>query len=83
MTSAWRACLVLAVPLLIGACGKKEARAPVGTDDGRAALAKRKAAAVTNPVSGYMVASVGERTLGPFFARRGSGPAAAGLVAAR
>ena len=72
----------LAVPLMLAACGGKEARAPVGTDDGRStASTVRKSAPVENPVAGHMVASVGERTLGPFFARRGSGLAAAGLVA--
>ncbi|HVH48131.1 MAG TPA: hypothetical protein VM925_37615 [Labilithrix sp.] len=72
---------LLAVPLALAACGSKDVRAPVGTDSGRVAAAARKNRAVENPVSGYMVASLGERTIGPFFARRGAGPAASGLVA--
>ena len=68
-----------AVPLVLAACGRKEALAPVGTDDDRVPIA-RKTAAPKDPVDGYLVASVGERTLGPFLARRGSGLAAAGLV---
>lgn len=71
----------LAVTLVMAACGRKEALTPVGTDDGRSASIVRKKPGVENPVSGHLVASVGERTLGPFFARRGSGLAASGLVA--
>jgi len=71
----------LAVPLVLAACGGKEARAPVGTDDDRRPAIVRKSPAAENAVSGYLVASVGERTLGPFLARRGSGLAASALVA--
>ncbi|MBX3224518.1 MAG: hypothetical protein KF795_28650 [Labilithrix sp.] len=75
-----RARSALALALALAACGGKDAQTPVGTDDARrAAIARR--GAVELPVAGYMVASVGERTLGPFLARRGTGPAAAGLVA--
>ena len=70
-----------AVPLVLAACGGKEARAPVGTDDDRRPPIVRKNPAAENPVSGYLVASVRERTLGPFLARRGSGLAASALVA--
>ncbi len=69
-----------AVPLVLAACGGKDARAPVGIDDDRPPIV-RKAPGVDNPLAGYLVASVGERTLGPFLARRGSGLAASGLVA--
>ncbi|MBN9160986.1 MAG: hypothetical protein BGO98_35590 [Myxococcales bacterium 68-20] len=78
MTRSFRA--TLALSLAVAACGGKEALSPVGTDDGRRAAVARKAK-VEPPVAGHMVASVGERTLGPFFARRESGLAAAGLVA--
>lgn len=78
---------LLALPLVVAmcggvaACGKKEALSPIGTDDdGRRAAVARKSK-VEPPVAGRMVTSVGERTLGPFFARRGAGLAAAGLVA--
>ncbi|MBX3218129.1 MAG: hypothetical protein KF850_39345 [Labilithrix sp.] len=79
MTGARRAGLALA--LVLAACGGKGAESPVGIDDDRRAAVARRAAGAEPPVSGYMVASVGERTLGPFLARRDSGPAAAGLVA--
>jgi hypothetical protein len=59
---------------LLCAC-KKEAKSPVGTDDGRAALAAKKAATLV-PVTGWIVANLGERTIGPFFARRADGSAA-------
>ncbi|MDF2694231.1 MAG: hypothetical protein K0S65_2614, partial [Labilithrix sp.] len=78
MRRGWCAALVL--PLAVAACGGKDARAPVGIDDERSAAIGRRAA-VETPVTGYMVASVGERTLGPFLARRGTGATAAGLVA--
>lgn len=78
MTRSLRA--TLALSLAVAACGGKEAQSPVGTDEGRRAAVARKAK-VEAPVTGHMVASVGERTLGPFFARRASGLAAAGLVA--
>jgi hypothetical protein len=78
VTRAWRAGIALTA--MLTACGGKEARAPVGTDDRPNVPAVQKGQG-ENPVAGYMVASVGERSLGPFFARRGSGPAAAGLVA--
>ncbi len=74
-----RAGLALAL-IASAACGGKGARAPVGTDDTpKPAAAPRSAP--ENPVAGYMVASVGDRTLGPFFARHGSGEGSAGLVA--
>lgn len=79
MTGARRAGLALA--LVLAACGGKGAQSPVGTDDERRAAVARRGAGPEPPVSGYMVASVGERTLGPFLARRGSGGDAAGLVA--
>jgi hypothetical protein len=79
VTRTWRG--GLALPLVLAACGGKDARTPVGIDDERSVAVARKGPAVENPVAGYMVASVGERTLGPFFARRGAGPTAAGLVA--
>jgi hypothetical protein len=41
----------------------------------------KKALSPEGPVVGHLVASVGERALGPFFTRRGSGDAAAGMVA--
>lgn len=67
--------------LALAACGHAPS-APVGTsDDARAALAARKAASVDVPASGHMVAFVGERSVGPFLARRGSGASAAGMVA--
>ena len=78
MTRSLRA--TLALSLAVAACGGKGAEAPVGTDEGRRAAVARKAK-VEAPLTGHMVASVGERTLGPFFARRASGLAAAGLVA--
>ncbi|HEY8078271.1 MAG TPA: hypothetical protein VIF62_29285 [Labilithrix sp.] len=65
----------VAALLALAACGSKDPKTPVGTDDGRAALAARKAAA-TAPVQGYLVASVGERTIGPYYARRADGSAA-------
>ncbi len=65
-----------ALAALLAACGSKTpSKAPVGTDDGRAILAARKAAA-SAPVQGYMIASVGERAIGPYFARRADGSAA-------
>lgn len=64
----------------LAACGGKPALAPVGRDDDQSAAARRSAPAVTY-VSGHLVASVGERTIGPLFARRGAGADAAGLVA--
>ncbi len=66
--------------LLVAACGSKDARAPVGTDD-RPIGAHTQRTGSESSVSGWLVASVGERSLGPFLARRGSGPAAVGLVA--
>ncbi len=69
--------------LVLCACGSKKPAETVGsTDDALAALAARKAAAANaGHVTGHLVASVGERSLGPFLARRGAGPHAAGLVA--
>ena len=52
----------------VAACGGKEARAPVGSDDGRPMqVAKKPPLSPEGPVVGHLVASVGERTLGPFF----------------
>ncbi|HVJ93619.1 MAG TPA: hypothetical protein VM580_27645 [Labilithrix sp.] len=72
--------LSLAALTTLAACGGKEARAPVGTDDDRVRTPVRKNRPEP-PVSGHLVAAVGERSLGPFFARRGSGLGAGGLVA--
>lgn len=66
------------VPIALSlACGAKEVRPLVGTDDGRQAVAERKARAVEMPVTGHLVASIGERAIGPFVSRR---PGAAGVV---
>lgn len=72
--------LVLACAALT-ACGGGGASRPVGVDDAQNARLARKPAGPEAPVAGWMFASVGERTLGPFFARRGAESNAAGLVA--
>lgn len=68
--------------LVVGltACGSKAPLAPVGVDTSATGDA-RKSRPSENPVSGYLVTSVGDHTIGPFFARRGNGAAAAGVVA--
>lgn len=63
------------------ACKKKPALAPVGLDSNPAAFENRKSRLPENPVTGHVVASVSDRSIGPFLARRGSGPTAAGMVA--
>jgi hypothetical protein len=73
------AILVASTALGAAACGGGEAKAPVGSDEGRAE--QRKASGREQAVTGYLFASVGERSIGPFFARRGTGPGAAGLAA--
>lgn len=72
----------LALALALGGCGKKEARAPVGVDDARPRVIKKKP---KETLTGHVLTSVGERTIGPMVARR-RGPASApergaGLVA--
>jgi hypothetical protein len=69
----------IALISILAACGGKEALSPVGLDSNTSPQTPTKA--TENPVAGHLVASVGERTLGPFFARRGNGIGAAGLVA--
>lgn len=71
---------LLACVAALMACGGA-ARAPVGVDDGHRSPVIQKPKPPDPPVSGHIVASVGQRTIGPFLARRGSGPDAAGLVA--
>lgn len=80
MSRGWRAGLVLTLTLASAACGGKDAKTPVGTDN-RPSVSTAQKGSVENVVQGHMVASVGERTLGPFLARRGTGIGAAGLVA--
>lgn len=59
---------------------KSTPRTPVGVDDERRRpIVKPKRP--DPPVVGNLVASVGQRTIGPFLARRGEGEDAAGLVA--
>lgn len=74
---AW---VALASLLFAAACGGGAPMSPVGIDGERSAAAARRALPPP-PVSGHMVASVGERAIGPFFVRRGEGASAAGLVA--
>jgi hypothetical protein len=71
---------VVALALVASACGGRGAQGPVGVDD-RPAGPRPARRAADSIVSGYLVASVGGSSLGPFFARRGEGSAAAGLVA--
>jgi hypothetical protein len=71
--------LALALATVVACGGKKDARAPSGTDDDRALRTKKPAP--EPPVAGYMFAAVRERTIGPFLARRGAGADAAGLAA--
>ena len=62
----------VAVAMVAVACGKKEpdAKTPLDPEQAAKALAARKAGVLPGPVTGHLVASVGERVVGPFLARR-------------
>lgn len=72
-----RGALVACVLASTACGGSGTAKGPVGIDDARSI---QKTHAHEHTVTGYLFASVGERSIGPLFARRG-GSNAAGLAA--
>lgn len=75
-TRRWAALGVLGLSLAVVASMGCGAKSPVGADDPSRSILK-KPTGPEPPVVGHMIASVTERTLGPFFARRpGTGSAA-------
>ncbi len=66
----------------VAACGgSKPAELPTGVSHERVGAPGAKKAAEALPLTGHVVATIGGGTIGPFLARRGTGEAAAGLVA--
>lgn len=65
---------------LASACKKKEPKAPIGVSNVSPTMYPPKKSANAPHVVGNLVASMGESSLGPYWAKRGTGPNAVGVI---